>query len=31
MTRAHWILAGAIVVGVGVAVYLLFFCPTDCH
>lgn len=31
MTRTHWILVGAIMLGVGIAVYLLFFCPTDCH
>ena len=31
MTRTHWILVGAIVLGVVVGVYFLFFCPTDCH
>jgi hypothetical protein len=31
MTRTHWILAGAIALGAAVGLYLLFFCPTDCH
>jgi uncharacterized protein involved in exopolysaccharide biosynthesis len=29
MTRTHWILVGAIGLGVAVGLYLLFFCPTD--
>lgn len=31
MTRTQWILVGAITLGVAVGVYVLFFCPTDCH
>jgi hypothetical protein len=31
MTRAHWLLLGAIGVGVAIGIYLLFFCPTECH
>lgn len=31
MTRTHWFLIGAIALGMAVALYLLFFCPTDCH
>jgi hypothetical protein len=31
MTRTHWILVGAIVLGLAVGLYLLFFCPTDCQ
>lgn len=31
MTRTQWILVGAIALGVAVGVYVLFFCPTDCH
>ena len=31
MTRAQWLLVGAVLLGVGVAIYLIFFCPTECH
>lgn len=31
MTKAQWWLAGAIIVGVAIVVYFLFFCPTECH
>lgn len=31
MTRTQRILVGAIVLGVAIGVYVLFFCPTDCH
>lgn len=31
MTQAQWWLAGAFAVGVAVVVYLVFFCPTECH
>ncbi len=31
MTQAQWWLAGAIALGVGLVVYLVFFCPTECH
>ncbi len=31
MSRTQWLLLGAVLVGVAVALYLIFFCPTDCH
>lgn len=31
MTKGQWLLVGAIVVGLAVGLYLLFFCPTECH
>jgi hypothetical protein len=31
MTRGTWYLLGAIVVGIAIVVYLLFFCPEECH
>ncbi len=31
MTSARWWLIGAIGLGVALAVYLIFFCPTECH
>lgn len=31
MTRTRWILIGAIALGIAVGLYVLFFCPTDCH
>jgi hypothetical protein len=31
MTRAQWILLGAIVLGVAIVAYLLFFCPGECQ
>ncbi len=31
MSKRHWLLLGAVLVGAAVALYLLFFCPTDCH
>jgi hypothetical protein len=31
MTPARWWLLGAVGLGVVIAVYLLFFCPTECH
>jgi hypothetical protein len=31
MTKGQWLLVGAVVVGLIVALYLLFFCPTECH
>ncbi len=31
MTRAQWWLLGAVLLGIGVGVYLVFFCPTECH
>ena len=31
MTRTKWLLLGAVLLGLAVGLYLLFFCPTDCH
>jgi len=31
MTRMQWLLLGAVVLGVGIFVYLVFLCPTECH
>ncbi len=31
MSRSQWLLLGAILIGVAVVLYLVFFCPTDCH
>jgi hypothetical protein len=31
MTKGQWLLVGAILVGLAVGLYLLFFCPTECH
>jgi|CXWL01.1.fsa_nt_gi hypothetical protein len=31
MSRTQWIWVGAIVVGVAVGMYLIFFCPSECH
>ncbi len=31
MSRGQWLLIGAVMLGLGVALYLLFFCPTECH
>lgn len=31
MTRGTWLLLGAVVLGLAVFVYLVFFCPTECH
>ncbi len=31
MTQAQWWLAGAIAMAVAIVVYVLFFCPTECH
>lgn len=31
MSRAQWFLLGAVVIGVAVFVYLIFFCPVECH
>jgi len=31
MTKGQWLLVGAVVVGLAVGLYILFFCPTDCH
>jgi len=31
MTKTQWLLLGAILLGLGVGLYILFFCPTECH
>lgn len=31
MTKGRWLLLGAVVVGLAVGLYLLFFCPTECQ
>jgi uncharacterized membrane protein YczE len=31
MTRTQWWLLGAVLLGLGVGIYILFFCPTECH
>lgn len=31
MTRARWLVIGTVVVGVMVVLYLIFFCPSECH
>lgn len=31
MSKAQWLLLGAVLVGSAVALYLIFFCPTDRH
>ncbi|GEM_PF-1906421 len=30
MTRAQWLVVGAILLGLAVGLYILF-CPTECH
>lgn len=31
MSRAQWWAVGAVALGIAVVVYLVFFCPTECH
>jgi hypothetical protein len=31
MTKGQWLLAGAIALSLAVVLYILFFCPTECH
>lgn len=31
MSRTQWLLLRAVLVGIAVAIYVIFFCPTDCH
>ncbi len=31
MSKAQWFLLGAVALGLAVGVYILFFCPTECH
>ena len=31
MTRAKWLLLGALGLGLAIVTYFIFFCPTDCQ
>jgi type II secretory pathway component PulM len=31
MTHSQWMIAGAVMLGIAVLVYLVFFCPAECH
>lgn len=31
MSRSQWLLIGAVALGLAIGLYLLFFCPTECH
>ena len=31
MSRTQRLFLGAVLIGIAVALYLIFFCPTDCH
>jgi hypothetical protein len=31
MTKAQWLLLGAVLLGVAIVVYFVFLCPTECH
>jgi hypothetical protein len=31
MTRTQWLLVGAVLLGVAVGLYFLFFCPVECQ
>ncbi len=31
MTRAQWLLLGAVGLGVAIMIYFVFLCPTDCQ
>ncbi len=31
MTKAQWLLVGAVLLGVVIVVYFVFLCPTECH
>ena len=31
MTKGKWLLLGAVMVGILVVLYLVFFCPSECH
>lgn len=30
MTRTHWLLVGAMLLGLAIGLYIVF-CPTECH
>lgn len=31
MTKTQWLLLGAVLLGLGVGAYILFFCPVECR
>ncbi len=31
LTKGRWLLLGAVLLGVLLFLYLVFFCPTECH
>ena len=31
MTRTQWLLLGAVALGIAIVVYLVLFCPAECH
>lgn len=31
MTRTRWLLIGAVTFGIAIVVYLVLFCPAECH
>lgn len=31
MTQRHWWLLGAVALGIAIVMYLVFFCPAECH
>ncbi len=31
MTRAQWLVVGAVALGIAIVVYLVFFCPEECQ
>lgn len=31
MTRAQWLLLGALGLGLAIVIYFIFLCPTDCQ
>jgi hypothetical protein len=31
LTRNQWLLLGAVALGLIAFIYLVFFCPTECH
>jgi hypothetical protein len=31
LSRSQWLLLGAVMLGIALFLYLVFFCPTECH
>ncbi len=31
MTRHQWLILGAVLLAVGIVLYLVFFCPAECQ